>query len=179
VLRPGVAVTDTEITITFKVATVGGDRDCPGNDAVPYLVDLGQPIGDRDLVDPACTDDGVGSSATYCTSAAGVRWRADGSGTDPGEGSVRGRLVSVGGPAGAQPDPAAGAVRVLGANGDVVSTGVTDAEGWFVLSVPSGTYRIVGRSSAYQGGAEDCVASSDLVVDDSAVDGIVVECHRD
>lgn len=75
VLRPGVVVTDTEVVVTFTVAAnpVGGE--CPGNDQVPYEVVVGEPIGDRVLVDGACLEDDAGSTS-FCEDG-GIRRRDD------------------------------------------------------------------------------------------------------
>jgi hypothetical protein len=47
VVRPDVVV------VTLTVRRRPGGQDCPGNPAVPVKVDLGQPLGDRRLVDSA------------------------------------------------------------------------------------------------------------------------------
>jgi hypothetical protein len=54
VLRPGVVVTDAEVVVTFTVEPSTGMHRCPGNPPVSYEVDIGQPIGDRVLVDGSC-----------------------------------------------------------------------------------------------------------------------------
>jgi hypothetical protein len=181
VLRPGVVVTDTEVEVTFTVSSLGpGYYSCPGNDAVTYVVDVGQPIGNRNLVDRACVD-GEAATTSFCTSSAGspgLRWRADGGGVLAGNFSVRGQMVSVGGPPGVEPDPAPGTVEALAPDGAVVATTETDGFGAFQLAVPNGTYRVIGRSPRYQGGAVDCHAASDLVVKDRYVEGVTVECER-
>jgi hypothetical protein len=54
VFEPTINADEDEVIITFTVAPISGDQTCPGNDAVPVVVDLGEPIGDRRLVDGAC-----------------------------------------------------------------------------------------------------------------------------
>jgi hypothetical protein len=181
VLRPGVVVNGSEIVITFTVATLpDGGYNCLGNDAVPYVVDVGGPIGTRSLVDGACTAGGKAASTSFCSSTAspGVRWRADGAAVLAGNFSVTGRLVSVGGPAGAAVDVAGGTVQALDAAGVVVAADDTDADGAFQLLLPNGTYRLVGRSSLYQAGQVDCTAEAEVVVHDRYVEAVTVACHR-
>lgn len=68
---PDITIEDDRIVIAFTVSP-GEPRsaDCQGNPAVPYDVELPEPLGDRELVDPqceatsisdgdACTDDGI------------------------------------------------------------------------------------------------------------------------
>jgi hypothetical protein len=75
VLRPGVVFEDGEVVVTFTVARAGdGFYACPGNDQVPYEVDLGQPLGDRRLVDGGCGPGAEASGTSYCESRRGVRW---------------------------------------------------------------------------------------------------------
>lgn len=71
-LDPVVAAGEDEIVVTFSVeALPAGDYTCPGNDRVPYLIELGEPIGQRSIVDGACRqDDAAGTS--HCDSE--VRW---------------------------------------------------------------------------------------------------------
>ena len=54
VFDPNIDADDDEIIITFTVAPISGDQECPSNDAVPFVVELDEPIGDRRLVDGAC-----------------------------------------------------------------------------------------------------------------------------
>jgi hypothetical protein len=74
VLRPGVVVTETEVVVRFTVSPIGnGPNLCPANDYVPYEVEVGQPIGDRSLVDGACEVDPE-AAGTACLDGR-VRWR--------------------------------------------------------------------------------------------------------
>jgi hypothetical protein len=57
VLRPGVLVTDDEITVSFTVERRARDAACRADAPVPYEVDIGRPLGTRALVDGhACRD---------------------------------------------------------------------------------------------------------------------------
>lgn len=67
VLRPGVIASDTEIVITFTVEAAGpGDHTCPGNDPVPYEVDLGRALEDRDLIDGSCQPGRAAERTSFC-----------------------------------------------------------------------------------------------------------------
>jgi hypothetical protein len=179
VLRPGVLVSDDTITVTFAVEPAEpGGHTCQGNDAVPYVVDLGQPIGGRILVDGACAEGQEAATTSFCADSAGVRWRGDGGDIHAGDFSVSGRMVSVGGPPGAGPDPAPGTVRAVDPAGATIATADTDANGNFELALPNGTYRLVGRSPLYQSGSADCLATTEVVVHDRFVEGVSVECQR-
>lgn len=49
---PTIEMTDDTVALTFTVRTrPPGAATCPGNDAVPYEVELPQPLGDRSLKD--------------------------------------------------------------------------------------------------------------------------------
>jgi len=75
VMRPGVVLSDTEVVITFTVEAADPRAgDCQGNDAVPYVVDLGQVIGDRALVDGRCRPKGAAVGTSFCEGG-DVRWR--------------------------------------------------------------------------------------------------------
>ena len=74
VLPPDVAIRRTEVVITFKVAPAKpGFHNCLGNHPVAQSVNVGQPIGDRQLVDGACLS-GAAKSTSHCSEGA-VRWR--------------------------------------------------------------------------------------------------------
>lgn len=61
------------IVIGIGLEPLGLDAaDCQGNPVVPTTVDLGAPIGDRDLVDRACLFEPV-STTSFCEDD-GVRW---------------------------------------------------------------------------------------------------------
>lgn len=73
VLEPVVSADGEQVVVTFSVEPVPGG-DCPGNDSVPYVVELGGPLGDRELVDGACLS-GDAASTSHCSDGA-VRWPA-------------------------------------------------------------------------------------------------------
>ena len=43
--------TSTEVSITALTTALEGDQECPGNPFTPLSVDLGEPLGDRALID--------------------------------------------------------------------------------------------------------------------------------
>jgi hypothetical protein len=63
-LQPTIDVTATTVVITFRMSpAVTGNVTCPATAGVPYHVDLGQPLGNRSLVDGECrADDGAQST---------------------------------------------------------------------------------------------------------------------
>jgi hypothetical protein len=73
---PEVTIGATEIAVEFRVAPLDpeGAYNCPGNDLVPYEVELGQPIGDRTLVDGACA--GEAGTTSFCWDG-DVRWPSE------------------------------------------------------------------------------------------------------
>ena len=73
VLRPGIEITDTEVAITFTVEADPDGRTCPGNDQVPYEVDLGQPLGERVLIDGSCLA-GRAATSSLCPESGGRRF---------------------------------------------------------------------------------------------------------
>jgi hypothetical protein len=72
VLEPDISLGADDVTIEFAVDSISGDQSCPDNDQVAVNIDLGEPIGDRSLVDGACS---IREAATtlFCTDE-GVRW---------------------------------------------------------------------------------------------------------
>lgn len=73
VLGPRVTAEDDRIVITTPVADNRSDAaECQGNDVVPVTVELGEPIGDRMLVDGACLVTEA-ADTSFCEDA--VRWR--------------------------------------------------------------------------------------------------------
>jgi hypothetical protein len=74
VLEPVVDVDDERIKVTFAVESLPpGDYECPGNDAVPHVVVLDEPVGDRELVDGACLS-GEAATTAFCVDEDPVRW---------------------------------------------------------------------------------------------------------
>ncbi|MEM9513984.1 MAG: hypothetical protein AAGA42_03920 [Actinomycetota bacterium] len=74
VLEPRVSLSDDKITVRIDVVPleVSASQRCPGNDPVPVMVDLGEPIGDRRLIDGGCSD-GAASALRACAQD-GTRW---------------------------------------------------------------------------------------------------------
>jgi len=76
VLRPGVVASEGEVVVTFTVEAAGtGAFECQGNDQVAYEVDLGEPLGERRLLDGSCLPGGEAVSTTLCENG-GLRWRS-------------------------------------------------------------------------------------------------------
>lgn len=65
VYSPGIFTSETEVIVTFTVEPSAGG-DCPSNDRVPVEVDLGQPLGDRTLLDGSCQPSGSGAGTSHC-----------------------------------------------------------------------------------------------------------------
>lgn len=75
VLEPTVDISETAFTVTFSVKTLPpGGYTCPGNTAVPFTVNLGRPLGNRQLIDGACRSGGQASTTAWCVNGS-VRWR--------------------------------------------------------------------------------------------------------
>lgn len=82
VLAPNVAVEHDRIVVTFEVeALPPGRYTCPGNNDVPYRVDVREPIGSRSIVDGWCLDRETPEPG-LCPDA-GVRWSAPPTDVDP------------------------------------------------------------------------------------------------
>jgi hypothetical protein len=84
------------------------------------------------------------------------------SGQSPADGTVTGHLYGVGGPAPGLPRPWPGLVTLTGpgVHREVpVGTG-----GAYSVTVPAGTYTIVGRSPLYESGAALCRAAGAATV---------------
>jgi hypothetical protein len=71
---PNLSVGTNDVRITFRVEHSDGGR-CPGNDAVPYTVDLPFPIGGRLVYDGACAEGQPAATTALCDDDKGVRWR--------------------------------------------------------------------------------------------------------
>lgn len=73
VLEPVVTADAERITVTFAVEPVSpGVHTCPGNDGVPFAVELADPVAGRELVDGACLS-GDAVTTSFCTEGP-VRW---------------------------------------------------------------------------------------------------------
>ena len=77
ILEPTLALHKDEVVVTFAVASLPpGIYTCEGQGVVEYLVDLGEPLGDRDLIDGTCRSDG--NATPHCIVGA-TRWRPEAS----------------------------------------------------------------------------------------------------
>ena len=77
VLRPTIREDAAQIVVTFTVEPVSpGAHTCPGNNFVPTVIKLQDPIGQRQLVDGACDPGGAAVSTAWCRVefADPVRW---------------------------------------------------------------------------------------------------------
>ena len=75
VLQPTIDRSDTRIVVTFTVKPAPPSRGtCQGNDRVPIVVDLGEAIGERQLVDGACRSGGAAATTAFCVDGS-VRWK--------------------------------------------------------------------------------------------------------
>ena len=74
VLDPVVSADGEQVVVTFSVESLppDGEYECPANDAVPYVVELDEPLGDREIVDGACLQ-GEAASTSHCAEGA-IRW---------------------------------------------------------------------------------------------------------
>lgn len=74
VYPPDIVIGDRDVVVTFSVAPLDLEvRTCISNEEVPFVVNIGEPIGERRLVDGACLDDSEASSRGFCRSGP-VRW---------------------------------------------------------------------------------------------------------
>ncbi|CAB4785023.1 unannotated protein [freshwater metagenome] len=73
VLKPNVKRSVNAIVVTFRVAAVSGLQLCPANRSVPVVVNVGEPIGSRILVDGACSADATAKATASCDNG-GTRW---------------------------------------------------------------------------------------------------------
>lgn len=76
VLRPGIEFSESEVIVTFTVEVDVDGGDCPSNNPVPYAVELGQPLGNRVLVDGACAEGTEASKLYFCIQDGKIRWPA-------------------------------------------------------------------------------------------------------
>lgn len=61
-------ITDTQVIVTFSVENNReGDATCPSNNWVKYAVDLGEPLGNRNLIDGACLTRGEAATTSFCS----------------------------------------------------------------------------------------------------------------
>lgn len=72
VVQPGIEMTKSQIVVTFQVTPgVPAAANCPGNNPVPFSVELGEPIDGRQLVDGRCLPGGAAETTSFCRSS---RW---------------------------------------------------------------------------------------------------------
>lgn len=77
VYEPKIELGAARITVTFSVElTGGGAATCPGNDRVRHVVEVGEPIGDRELYDGGCASGRDGAATTWCSDENPIRWPA-------------------------------------------------------------------------------------------------------
>ncbi|WP_068480453.1 hypothetical protein [Pseudoclavibacter helvolus] len=70
ILEPKVTYEAEQIVIRVDVAPAGaGPQTCQGNDAVPVVVELTEPIGLRSLIDGGCALEGVGTTSECADTA--------------------------------------------------------------------------------------------------------------
>ncbi|HEY5170658.1 MAG TPA: hypothetical protein VIK54_02915 [Acidimicrobiia bacterium] len=74
VLAPTIKASDTRVVVTFTVeAGQPGMHTCIGNRPVPVVVNLGEVVGQRQLVDGACRSGGEAAKTSFCVDGS-VRW---------------------------------------------------------------------------------------------------------
>ena len=77
-VAPVIDAGESTITITFRITPHVSGGTCEGTPGVPYRVHLGEPLGQRTLVDGACIPPGTGGleATSFCLQH-GVRltWR--------------------------------------------------------------------------------------------------------
>ena len=72
VVRPHVEMTASQIVVTFQVTPRDPEAaTCPSNQPVLYLVELGEPVGGRRLVDGRCLPGGEAEATSLCAPS---RW---------------------------------------------------------------------------------------------------------
>lgn len=175
VLRPGLALDEEKIVVTFTVEaeTGGGDFTCQGNEEVAQEVDVGGPIGDRALVDGSCLPGGAADGLTStCDAGDGIRWQPP----EPPLRTVSGTLEMTGGPSGTEPIPVGGTIHAFDRRERPVAIATADAAGRFTLELPVGTYQLIGYSPSYRGGEWECTTTDPVAVADVDLEGLTVDC---
>lgn len=70
VLDPAIERSDDQVVVTFRVRAVEGNVNCPGNPPTPAQLDLGEPPGNRRLLDGGnvarCEDHPERSQSQHC-----------------------------------------------------------------------------------------------------------------
>jgi hypothetical protein len=90
-------------------------------------------------------------------------------------GTISGRLVAVGGPAGLAPRPLRGTVQFAGPDTGSVTVG---NDGSFRIDVATGTYALEGHSPLYNGGRVACRPRANAVVHEAATTNVLVMCEE-
>ncbi len=70
---PEIEYTETEVRITFRISPRIDNGTCQGTPGVPYDVELGEPLGDRSLVDGECHPGSTAWATAFCLEE-GVRY---------------------------------------------------------------------------------------------------------
>ena len=74
VLAPDVQIAGSEVVVTFQVEPQNPNgANCQGNNWVPYQVELGEPIGNRPLIDGQCLPGREAERTSFCRPD-GRRW---------------------------------------------------------------------------------------------------------
>jgi hypothetical protein len=76
VLPPTITRDEDRVVVTFSVEPLPpGNYNCQGNPGEPYTVNLGEPIGSREVVDGLCLGTGPLVESAFCEGTHGVRWQ--------------------------------------------------------------------------------------------------------
>jgi hypothetical protein len=79
---PLISYTDERVIITARVEPNGlTEANCQGNDTVSTVIELSEPVGDRELFDGICLDRTKRDYA-WCRDDGGVRWAPSADGSD-------------------------------------------------------------------------------------------------
>jgi hypothetical protein len=70
---PEINYTESEIRITFRIRPRTDSGTCEGLPGVPYKIKLGEPLGDRSLVDGECHPGSTAWATAFCLKK-GVRY---------------------------------------------------------------------------------------------------------
>jgi hypothetical protein len=92
------------------------------------------------------------------------------------EATITGTLEAIGGPAGIPDRPLYGQVTAT-ESGHPYSVSV-GTDGRYAVTVPAGTYTVVGRSPLYQGGAAYCYAAKPVTVGSGSTAAARVVCDE-
>ena len=96
-------------------------------------------------------------------------------------GLVAGRLIMVGGPSWADPQPTAGTVEAIldtDTSHAAKAVGSADDAGRFEMSLPPGVYSLSGRSPRFTDGRESCASHGPVTVENGGRIDVDVFCER-